>query len=197
MGAAKTLCSPACSACERLRAAALAIVDRDGIDAVTTERLADEAGVPVSEVLEHYSDPATCLYETYDEVADRIFDEFASAFAVRTGWRMALRSAARRVLERMASRHAEARFYFVEVLRGDHELLSRHLAARARMVELFARELGRRVGVGQLPHVQVELLIGAGFHAVSAAVADGRTEELPGLQRELVSRAYVFQPIPG
>jgi hypothetical protein len=91
---------------------------------------------------------------------------------------------------------AEARLYFVEVLRGDHELLNRHVSARARMVELFARELGRRLGVGELPRVQVELVIGAGFHAVSSVVADGRVDELPSLQRELISRVYVFEPVP-
>jgi hypothetical protein len=44
--------------------------------------------------------------------------------------------------------------------------------------------------------MQLELLIGASFQMISSAVAEGRIDELPELEDELISRANVFQPVP-
>jgi AcrR family transcriptional regulator len=187
---------PGCPTCARLRAAALSIVGADGIGAVSLERLSREAAVSPEELREHYPTAASCLCETYEEVSRSVLEDFAEAFRAVPSWRGALRLAGRRLLRRMAARPAEARLCFVEVLRGDHELLCRRVAARRRMVELFARELRRRRGEDEqdVHEMQLELLIGAGFQAIAAAVAAGRVEELPELEPELTERAYVFEP---
>jgi hypothetical protein len=192
-----TSCTPACSICAQLRAAVLEIVGNDGIEALTKERLSTEAGVAADELDAHYPTVASCLYDTYEEVSLGVYEDFVDAFRAEPAWRRALTIGGRRLLERMAARPAEARLCFVEVLRGDHELLRRRVAARRRMVELFARELRRRLDEqDDVPEMQLELLIGAGFQAIAQAVSDGQVADLPELEPELISRANVFEPVP-
>jgi hypothetical protein len=194
---ATTPCKPACSICARLRAAVLEIVGADGIEALTRERVSTVAGVPPDGFGAHYATVASCLYDTYEEVSRSVYEDFVEAFRAEAGWRRALTIGGRRLLERMAARPAEARLCFVEVLRGDHELLRRRVAARTRMVELFARELRRRLDEqDDIPEIQLELLIGAGFQAIAQAVSDGQVAGLPELEPELISRANVFEPVP-
>jgi AcrR family transcriptional regulator len=190
-------CILGCPVCERLRAAALEIIGDHGIAALSVGRLAERCGLNVNEIRAHYPTATSCLYATYDEVARAVYEDFAEAFRSEPGWRRALALCGRVLLARMARRPAEARLCFVEVLRGDHELLRRRVAARRRMVQLFVREFERRrEDAGALAPMQLELLIGASFQMISSAVADGRIEELPELEEELISRANVFQPVP-
>lgn len=143
----------------------------------------------------HYPRTAGCLYDTYEEIASSIHEDFAAAFAAEPDWYVALAIAGRTLLERMAEHPEEARFCFVEVLRGDHELARMRADSRRRLVDLFAGELGARCAMEGVPRMQLELLIGAAFQAIAAAVDTGNIDELPGLMPELTSRAYVFQPV--
>lgn len=189
-------CDPSCEICARLRVAALALIDKDGIDNVTIESLAEHADVAHDEALLHYPDDRACLLDTYDEISRSIYDDFARCFTVVPGWRRALMLAGRTLLERLASRPAEARLCFVEVLRGDHELLRRREVARRRLVDLFVAELGRRRTQPELFRMQLELLIGAAFQAIATSVVSGDISDLPDLGPELESRAFVFEPVP-
>jgi AcrR family transcriptional regulator len=188
-------CTSACPSCAQFRGAALKVVGDEGIEALTIERISREAGVASETVRVHYPCASACLYETYEEVSQGVLDDFAAAFANETGWRRALTVGGRTLLERMAARPAEARLCFVEILRGDHELLRRRDVARRRMIDLFERELRRRLDDEDVPRMQLELLIGAAFQAIAAAVAEGRVAELPDLLPDLTSRAYVFEPV--
>lgn len=136
-----------------------------------------------------------CLCDIYDEVALSVYHDFAAAFAAARGWRDALRTAAVTLLRRMASRPAEARLCFAEIPRGDHELLRRRVASRGRLVHLFVRELGKRRDDAEAVQMQLELLIGASFHAIAAAVAKDRVADLEALAPELEARACVFEPV--
>jgi AcrR family transcriptional regulator len=188
-------CEEACPTCARLRLAALLITGERGIEGVTLERLQAETGLPARAVRLHYPTARSCLYDTYEEVAQGIYDDFAEAFAVEPGWRPALRRAGRTLLERITERRAEAQLCFVEVLRGDRELQRRRTASRRRMVDLFVRELGRRRDQPESFRLQLELLVGASFQAIAQVVVDGTVEELASLEPELETRAFVFEPV--
>lgn len=183
------------SHCTERPAAALAVSPERGIEALRSERLVDRAGIVMVDLTADNLTPALCGYEAYQAVAETVFTEFAEAFADDEDWRGALRVAARNTLRRMAARPDEARLYFVEVTRGDHGLLERHVAARARLVKLCVDELSRRGGEQDLPEIRVELLIGAGFRAIADAVEDGRLADLPELERELAQRAWAFEAV--
>jgi AcrR family transcriptional regulator len=190
----KQVCSTDCDTCERLRAATLTVVGTDGIDAVSSERIAAEAALALEHSLRHYASARECLYDTYERVAQSIYEDFERCFALEQGWRRALMLAGRTLLERMAARPAEARLCFIQVLKGDHELLRRREANRRRLVDLFVRELGNRREEPEQFRIQLELLIGAAFQAIATAVETGDVAELPELVPELRSRAFVFEP---
>lgn len=187
-------CSSTCLACAALRAASLAIVDEAGIDGVTLERLAAHTGASAPWIRAHYPSAAACLADTYEHVSRGIYDDFARCLATEQGWRRALMLAARTLLARMASHPAEARLCFVEILRADRELLRRRAASRRRLVDLLVSELGRRRDRPEQFRIQLELLLGAGFQAIAAAVEAGDAADLPTLAGELESRAFVFEP---
>jgi hypothetical protein len=169
----------------------------DGIDGLTLERLSERAGVTGDEARSHYPTASSCLYDTYEEVSRSVLEDFRNAFRAEPRWRPALALGGRTLLERMAAHPDEARLCFVEVFRADHELLRRRLAARRRLVQLFGSELARRLdGEEGVSELQLELLVGAGFQAIAAAVSEGRIADLPALEPELVSRATVFEPLP-
>jgi AcrR family transcriptional regulator len=178
-----------------LRATALEIVGRDGIDGVTFERLGAQAQMPPEIVQAHYPTVAACLYDTYEKVAYSIYKDFATGFAAVPGWRNALRHVGATLLRRMAANPAEARLCFAEILQGDYELLRRREASRRRLISLFVRELGKRRDRPEDFRMQLELLIGSTFQAIASAVAEDRLDEFEQLASELESRAFVFEPV--
>jgi AcrR family transcriptional regulator len=189
------MCNSACGICTQLRAVTLELVGEDGIEALTSERIAARAACSVDEVTAHYPDALSCLYDTYEEVSDSIYEDFAEAFETEWRWRQALRLGAHTLLLRLTARPAEARLCFVEILRADHELLRRRDLARRRLVDLFVSELGRRRENAEESRIPLELLIGAGFQAIARDVASGKLNGLPELAPELESRAFVFEPV--
>jgi hypothetical protein len=194
-GEVATPCSSACPTCARLRATALTIVGADGIDGLTYARLAEDAQLSGESARDHYPTASACLCDTYEEVSRSIYEDFKSAFAVQPGWRDALRLATRTLVHRITKHPDEARLCFAEILQGDHELLRRREASRQRMVGLFERELRRRCDWPEPVRMQVELLLGGGFHAIASAVTEDRLTESESLNAELESRMSVFEPL--
>ena len=156
--------------------------------------MAKRAGLSVGELRRHYSGASACLADTYSELARSIHEDFAAAFAAEDDYYDALTLAGQTLLARMAEHPDEARLCFVEALRGDHELARLRADFRRRLVDMFAVELRRRCNREGVPRMQLELLIGAAFQAIAAAVGSGSIADLPDLMPELTSRAYVFEP---
>lgn len=190
-------CTPDCATCALLRRAALSLVGDGGLEAMTLEALASSAAIDAVELRSHYATGAECLYDTYEEVARDVRNVIAAALTEAPSWPEALTLVGKRLLARMAERPAEAQLCFIEVLRGDREMLRRRNAERQRTIDLFVREHRRRRHHEDLPELQLELLVSAGFRAIGAAVADGRGAALPELEPELASLAEVFEPVAG
>jgi hypothetical protein len=186
-------CKPGCSVCERLRALALEIVGEGCIEALSPTSLSQRAACSRAELSQHYETVGDCLYETYDELSFSMLLDVAGAFSDRSSWEAAYDLAQRRLLTRMAANPAEARLCFVEALRGDRRLRCRREVTQRWMVDLLVRERDRRCEPEGLSEFQIELLVGAGFHAISTAVAEGRARELPALEATLVEFAEVFK----
>lgn len=190
-------CNPDCAPCALLRQAALSLVGAGGLEAVSLEALASSAEIDVVELRGHYATEAECLHDTYEEVAHAVREEIAAAFAEVPSWPDALTLVGKRLLAWMAERPAAARLCFIEVLRGDREMLLRRDAERQRTIDLFVREHRRRRHSENLPELQLELLVSAGFRAIGAVVAEGRGAALPELEPELALVAEVFEPVAG
>lgn len=188
-------CQPGCATCEGLRRAALEMVGEGGAPALSKSGLGERVGLSPDEVGRHYATVSECLYETYDETACDILRDMVEAFAEAGGWQSGFELSRRRLLERMAARPAEARLCFVETVRGNRELRRRRDVTRRWVVEFLTREYAQRRHEEELPPLQIELLIGAGFQTISSAVADG-DDELIELDGKLAAIAGFFIPEP-
>ena len=167
-------CEKACGTCASIRSATLQLVGDRGLSGVSLDALVDRTKLTPAQVRSHYPTVQACVSDTYEHVSMDLLGIMADSFARSRSWSDALTSGVGSVLKRLARRPAEARLVFVEVLRGDRELLWR-------------RENMRRL--------TVELLIGASFHLIASRVQGGQIDELPELGPELAELAGMFEPI--
>jgi AcrR family transcriptional regulator len=182
----------ACPTCASLRAAAIQLVADHGLDALSRASLGEAAGLTEDQVVNHYENPLTCLYEAYDELSADLELEAADAFDCPSDWRRAFGDVSVRLLTRLSENSNETRLLFVEALRGDRELRRRRERSRQRMVALFLSEHRRRDDSGEMSEIQLEMLLGASFHVIAGHVAEGRIENLPQLAPELGELAGMF-----
>jgi hypothetical protein len=166
-------CRPECPTCEGLRQFALEIVGDGGVDALSLEVLSARSGLSCEQVRTHYPTVAACVYDAYDEAAGNLFRVFADAFGDNESWEAAFATATRELFMRVATNPAEARFCFVEALRVDRELRRRCERRRAGIVEYLTGEYEHGPKREPLSSMQIELLVGASFHAISDALASG------------------------
>lgn len=172
------------------------MVGEGGAEALSESGLAERVGLSPDEVGRHYGTVSECLYETYDETACDVLRDMVDAFGEADGWQSGFELSRHRLLERMAARPAEARLCFVETVRGDRELRRRRDVTRRWLVEFLTREYTRRRHEEDLPPLQIELLIGAGFQTISSAVAEGDGDHLIELDGKLAEIAGFFIPEP-
>jgi AcrR family transcriptional regulator len=186
----------ACPTCASLRAATLRLVGEDGLAGLSLSSLSESSGLSPADVCGHYPSDAACLYDAYDELARALLLDFADAFERSDTWNEGLMRGQKRLLRRMAERPSEARLWFVEVLKGDRELLRRRDSGCRQMLELLIAQHRRwNPDDDDAPEMQLELLIGASFQLISARVADRRISELPALGPALDALANAFEPV--
>lgn len=188
-------CEPGCPGCERLRAAALELVGEGGIENLSLESLATRAGTQPADVAAHYATSTECVYETYDEVASDLRREMIDAFDDGSDWQERFELSRKRILERLALHPAQARLCFVETLRGDRGLRRRRDVNRRSMVDFLTREYARDAGGDGMRPIQIELLVGASFQAISAALAQDGNVDLAELDATLADLESCFVPV--
>lgn len=188
-------CEKACSTCSSIRSATLELVGDRGLGAVSVETLAERTKLTPLELRRHYPTVQACVCDTYERVSMDLLGILADSFGRTGSWSDALASGVVRVLARLARRPAEARLCFVEVLRGDRELLWRRENMRRLTIELLSAEQRNRNDTVQLSDMQHEMFIGASFQLISSRVTDGQIDALPDLGRELAELTGVFEPI--
>jgi AcrR family transcriptional regulator len=187
------LCEPGCATCGHLRRAALDIVGSEGGAALSVGGLAEVTGLTSEQVTAHYSTTSACLSATYDEVASGLLSELVQAFTDGPDWLTAFERARHRLLGRMTAHPAEARLCFVETVRGDRALRLRRELTRRRVVAFLDQE--RRAELRDVPLIQLEMLLGAGFQIISTGVAIGQTD-LTALEPRLAQVQGFFLPAP-
>jgi AcrR family transcriptional regulator len=188
-------CEKACGTCASIRSATLQLVGDRGLSGVSIDALVERTKLTPAQLRSHYPTAQACVHDTYERVSMDLLGIMADSFARSRSWSDALTSGVGGVLKRLARRPAEARLCFVEVLRGDRELLWRRENMRRLTVELLTAEHNSRSDAEQLSTMQHEMLVGASFQLISSRVEDGRINELPELGPELAELAGIFEPI--
>jgi AcrR family transcriptional regulator len=176
---------PGCSTCRSLRAAAVALAVRRGIQDVTSEAVADDAGIPTELASRHYPTLDLCLTAAFEE-GTKHFREVTNRALDREGtWQERLHAAAAATVEALDARPELARFCVIEVWRCNLPTLrASRIAARRRYVDMMTAQ--RRAGGDEdVPEVRMELLVGAGHHLTGEEIergdADSLHERLDGL----------------
>jgi AcrR family transcriptional regulator len=188
-------CEKACGTCASIRSATLQLVGDRGLSGVSLDVLVERTKLTPAQVRAHYPTVQACVSDTYEIVSMDLLSIMADSFARSRSWSDALTSGVGRVLRRLARRPAEARLCFVEVLRGDRELLWRRENMRRLTIELMTAEHNSRSDAEELSPMQYEMLLGASFQLISSRVEDGRIDALPELGPELAELAGIFEPI--
>ncbi len=179
-----------CATCRSLRAAAVTLAVRRGIQDVTSEAIADHAGIPTELASRHYPTLDHILTAAYEEGTTH-FREVADRAQDRDGtWQERLHAAAAATVEALHAQPELARFCVVEVWRCNLPMLrASRIAARRRYVEMMTAQ--RRAGGDEdLPGVRMELLVGAGHHLTGEEIEQG---DVDSLQERLDGLIEVFE----
>jgi AcrR family transcriptional regulator len=182
---------PGCETCRALRAAAVALAVRRGIQAVTSEAIAAEAGFGAEEAARHYPTLDHCLAAAYDESTTHFRDVASRALCEDGSWQDRLRAAAAATVEAFDARPDLARYCVVEAWRSNLPLLrASRLAGRRHYIEMLTDH--RRFGGDEdLPEVRMEMFVGAGHHVSGEELEQGDTDSL---QERLDGLIEVFEP---
>jgi AcrR family transcriptional regulator len=164
-----------CTACVRLRRAAVTLAAEHGIETVTAEEIAERAGMRLDDFRRHYRDAEECLGAAYEEGARQIERTFRDGLQGAGGWRERLQAAVERTLLAFARRPQLARFCLAEVPRTTiPSLRERHLESRERIVTVLSEERGP--AAGEASRLHLELVTGAAHQAVGAQMAGERCD---------------------
>lgn len=171
------LCGTGCATCRSLRGAAARLAVEHGIDGVTVEDLADAVGLQPGQLALHRDGgPHTCVGDSYLEASGGLHVVWASRFAEHDTWTGGFRAAMDALLDALAADPVTARLCFVEVPKGDRELLQLREVVRARNVEILCEQYAAHHPGETVPEIHIELICGTILHAIAVAVAEDRLD---------------------
>lgn len=180
-----------CATCSSLRAAAVSLTLRRGIQSVTSEGIATEAGIGGEEAARHYPTLDHCLSAAYDESTTHFRDVASRAMEDGGSWQERLHAAAAATVEAFDERPDLARYCVVEAWRCNLPMLrASRLAGRRRYIQMLTDH--RRAGGDEdLPEVRMEMFVGAGHHVSGEELEQG---DGYSLQERLDGLIEVFAP---
>jgi AcrR family transcriptional regulator len=182
---------PGCETCRALRAAAVALAVRKGIQSVTIDGIAAEAGIEADEAARHYPTLDHCLSAAYEESTAHFRDVASRAMDGEGSWQDRLHAAAAATVEAFNEQPDLARYCVVEAWRSNLPLLrASRLAGRRRYIEMLTGHRGPE-GDEDLPEVRMEMFVGAGHHVSGEALERGDADSL---RERLDGLIEVFEP---
>jgi AcrR family transcriptional regulator len=180
-----------CATCSSLRAAAVALAAGRGIQSVTIEAIAGEAGIGSEQAVEHYPTLDHCLSAAYDESTTHFREVAARAMDCDGSWQERLHAAAAATVEAFGAQPDLARYCVVESWRCNLPMLrASRITGRRRYIEMLTDH--RRPGGNEdLPEVRMEMFVGAGHHVSGEELEQG---DVDSLQERLDRLIEVFEP---
>ena len=187
-------CRTKCSICETLQEYALEIVAHGGTAALSIDALAERSGLSPDVVRAHYPTAAACVYDACDDASATLLGPVFDAFDDAVNWEEGFASATQGLLAQLTANPLQARLWFIEAPCVDRELRRRCERRRRELVDFLTAKYERRRESDRLSGVQIELLVGASFHAISEALAADDPDQLGRLGDNLAELAGVFEP---
>jgi AcrR family transcriptional regulator len=164
---------------------------RRGIQSVTSEGIAAEAGIEGEEAARHYPTLDHCLSAAYDESTTHFRDVASRAMDDEGSWQDRLHAAAAATVEAFDEHPDLARYCVVEAWRRNLPMLrASRLAGRRRYIQMLT-DHRRPEGNEDLPEVRMEMFVGAGHHVSGEELEQG---DVDSLQERLDRLIEVFEP---
>jgi AcrR family transcriptional regulator len=187
---------PGCATCRSLRAAAVALAVRLGIQTVTSEAIAVEAGIGPEQAAQHYPTLDHCLTAAYDESTTHFREVAARAMDGDGSWQERLHAAAAATVEAFDAQPDLARYCVVEVWRSNLPMLrASRIAGRRRYIEMLTGH--RPSGDDEdLPEVRMEMFVGAGHHVSGQELEHGDASSLHERLDQLIELFEPAMPSP-
>ena len=181
----------------RLMAAMVDVVDRNGYRDTTLRELVALAGVSNTSFYQLFPSVEDCFLATYDELVGRGIEQVLEAFKTGSSGRERLRAAFAKYVE-LAIRHPAATHLVIVDSLG---LGERGVAHRRRSAEadelLFARGLEELPGGDTISELTIRGIVG-GFHRiVYRRVREGKSEQLRDCIDPLLDWSLSYIPIGG
>ena len=188
-------CGAECRTCARIRHAAVEASAALGVTAVDAAVLANEAGVPMNAVDRHGPRSAEgWIALAYADATQRLQADFEADFSAGRSWSDGLRRATDRLVATLAADSAQARFCYVEVMRGDQTLRELREVVRRRSIDLFIHQYVARHGTAEAPLVKLELACNSIIYTIATHAQQGRTAELPDALDAMLLAAGAVTP---
>ena len=170
----------------RLLAAAAVVIDEDGYEQTSVQRITDRARVSRRTFYELFVNREECLVALLDEAAERVGRELEAAGLDGLAWRERVRGGLWVILSFLDAEPVLARICVVQALHGGPEALGRREQLLARLAGVL--DEGRQEGPRgeECTLVTAEGLVGGALGVVYARLRGGDREPLTGLLDELM-----------
>ncbi len=170
----------------RLLAAAAVVIDEDGYEQVSVQRIAERARVSRRTFYELFDNREECLVALLDEAAERVQRELEAAGLGGLAWRERVRGGLWVILSFLDAEPVLARICVVQSLHAGPEGLERREQLLARLAGVL--DEGRREGPRgeECTLVTAEGLVGGALGVVYARLRGGDRRPLTGLLDELM-----------
>ena len=169
---------------ERLLQAMLESVAERGYAATTVPQVVADAKVSRNAFYDLFTDKTDCFIALCDELAGELLESLSAVQG--EDWVEMLRYGTSHYLRFWAERPAFARTYFVELPSAGPRAVEQRDRQYERFLALFEQLAALARPEGGLPRLVPHMLVVSITEIVAEEVRAGRTEQLPGLEDELV-----------
>jgi AcrR family transcriptional regulator len=177
---------------ERMRivAALIEVGAEQGYLDTTIEMIVERAGVDREAFDHHFNSKYDCFLTTWQEINEECVASIMRVYESQEEWADRLRAVAHSIA-RSLQLEPDRALFGIEVLASGRAARARRdmtLRAITSLIDAGRNEMEDRDSV---PHSTAEALAGAAYCQMFAKVADGSTEELPGMVPQLMSAAVM------
>lgn len=169
---------------QRLAAATIDVVARDGIAAATVASICAAAGVSRRVFYANFESKEDCVLRVYEEAVERLLDLAAKAGSGADDWERQVSLRLRAVLEAFAAEPHLARFCLIAPQRAGGEIAARYRQAMREALSCLSA--GRPESATGPSETVAVSLVGGLAALVSRQVAAGEAATLPALLPDLV-----------
>jgi AcrR family transcriptional regulator len=176
----------------RIAAAMVDIVVEHGYEAASVRAICERARVGRSELDARFADKEACFLGLYDEIGDELCADIRAAQEGAGSWHDRIWAAGWAALRFLQDDPARARFFVVEVNGAGNAAQARRDRLLQRLADLVDTGRGELEDPGAASRRTAEIVSGAIYNAVLAALAKGPVEgDITALLPELVYMAVM------